>query len=338
MDNTADQVGGLSLPNFSGLAKSLPGLPSSITSKLPSSITSKLPSSIKNKLPGAASAAPATGWAKYIPFTVEWFGLFVLAGGIPFPPFSYLGYGGLNLWAAGSLMYFAMKAATQAFLVFINTFVSVYYPNLWWVGYLLVLNPWYVFDILQMFSPAFAEEGFKVPFTHFNPAKPLGKPVVVNGKKTFAAGTVTAALLAAALALLGTGTYGLLNMLPPSVTAGYKPIVNGIFAILGGITAIGGGGAGLLMLPSLVKTLQSSSSEYKASVAAVTPQTGGSSELPSLDKVANDILEHKTTHTGGGSTEDDLSSNIFLGTLTIVTLAGISLALARSKTESRLNV
>ena len=351
MDNTADQVGGLSLPGLS--LPNLPGLPSlpklpglSSLPKIPGlpSLPS-LPSSITSKLPGAAPivaaiappAAPATGLAKYIPFNVEWFGLFILAGGIPFPPFSYLGYGGLNLWATGSLMYFAMKAATQAFLVFINTFVSVYYPNLWWVGYLLVLNPWYVFDILQMFSPAFAEEGYKVPFTHFNPAKPVGKPMIINGKKTFAAGKVTGALLAAALVFLGTGTYGLLNMLPPSITAGYKPIVNTIFAILGAITAIGGGSFGMMMLPTLIKSLQSNSAEYTASVAAVTPQTGGSSELPSLDKIANDILEHKTTQTGGGSTED-LSSNIFLGTLTIVTLAGISLALARSKTESGLNV
>jgi hypothetical protein len=322
MDNTAGQIGGLSLPNI----PAIPGLPSSILSKLPSSITSKLPGA------AVAAAAPApTGLAKYIPFTVEWFGLFILAGGIPFPPFSYLGYGGLNLWAAGSLTYFAMKAATQAFLVFINTFVGVYYPDLWWVGYLLVLNPWYVFDILQIFSPAFPQEGFKVPFTHFNPAKPLGTPININGKKTFAAGKVTAPLLAAAFVFLGTGTYGLLHMLPPSITAGYKPIVNSVFAVLAGITAIAGGGAGLMMLPTLMKTLQSNSAEYTQSVAA--PQSGGGSELPSLEQVANNILDHKTTQTGGGS--EDESSNIFLGILTIITLAGISLALVRSKTESR---
>lgn len=315
------QDGGLSIPGFSSLPK-IPG-----ASSLP-----KLPGA--SKTPGATPKPEAkTGLSKYIPFNVEWFGLFILAGGIPIPPFSYLGYGGLNLWAAGSLMYFAMKAATQAILVLINTFVTVYYPGLWWVGYLLFLNPWYLFDILQMFSPAFAKEGFKVPFTHFNPKKPLGKQVDISGNKTFAGGTVTAALLAASLALLGAGTYGLLNLLPPSITSGYKPIINSIFAVLGGVTALGGGSAGIMMLPQLMGSLKTNSAEF----TAATAQKGGSAELPSLDEVANRILEHKPLQSGGGESED-LSSNIFIGILTLVTLGGISLALVRSKAESRESV
>ena len=238
----------------------------------------------------AAATTPSSfSLSTYFPFTASWFGLFILAGGIPLPPFSYLGFGGLNLWAAGSLMWFVAKAAVQGGLTLANTYITVFYPSLWWVGYLLVLNPWYVFDIVQMFSPAFAYEGYKIPFTKFNPAKPISTAMKdANGNYTRANGQVNAALFAAALALAGAGTYGLVNMLPPVLTTAYKPILT------------------------------------------APVQTGGG-DLPTLADVADKILNKENLQTGGSIEIEDASSMLFVGSLTLVTLAGISLALVRSK-------
>jgi hypothetical protein len=288
------------------------------------------------------AAAPSTSsfsLASYFPISVEWFGLFILAGGIPIPPFSYLGFGGMNLWATNAMTWFFVKAGLQAMLVLGNTFLTTYYPHLWWVGYLLVLNPWYVFDLIQMFSPAFAYEGYKVPFTTFNPAKPMGslKPIADgNGGFTRAHGTITPALLAAILAMLGTGTYGFLNMLPPSVMATYKPVINIIFAVIGGVTALAGGGiASMVALPGIINTLRSSTTELKAGLASSALSSapmsgGGNTNLPSIEEVANKILKKSQS---GGSIED-VSSSIFLAALSFVTIGGISLALIRSSAES----
>jgi len=250
---------------------------------------------------------------------VGWFGLFILAGGVPFPPLSYLGFGGLNLWAVGSMTYFGMKAGLQAMLVLANTYVTAYYPKLWWIGYLMVLNPWYVFDLIQMFSPAFAAEGFKVPLLH----TPIG-----NG----GTGTVTAALLAAAIALLCSGAYSLINLLPPELQVTYKPIMNSIFLAIGGVTALGGGSIGsMLVIPKIMSAIKGNISEAGAAVAALppasAPQTGGG--VPSLGDVANRIIKQR-----GGGGDSDIGANIFLGTLAVAALGGISLALIRMKAVS----
>jgi len=283
----------------------------------------------------AAATTPSSfSLSTYFPFTASWFGLFILAGGIPLPPFSYLGFGGLNLWAAGSLMWFVAKAAVQGGLTLANTYITVFYPSLWWVGYLLVLNPWYVFDIVQMFSPAFAYEGYKIPFTKFNPAKPISTAMKdANGNYTRANGQVNAALFAAALALAGAGTYGLVNMLPPVLTTAYKPILNMIMTVFGGITAVAGGGAGMMMLPNMFSSLSKSQTEYKAAIAAplTAPVQTGGGDLPSLADVADKILNKENLQTGGSIEIEDASSMLFVGSLTLVTLAGISLALVRSK-------
>jgi hypothetical protein len=279
----------------------------------------------------ATTSTPSSfSLSKYFPFTASWFGLFILAGGIPLPPFSYLGFGGLNLWAAGSLMWFVAKAAVQGGLTLANTYITVFYPSLWWVGYLLVLNPWYVFDLVQMFSPAFAYEGYKIPFTKFNPAKPISAAMKdASGNYTRATGQVNAALFAAALALAGAGTYGLVNMLPPVLTTAYKPILDMVMTVFGGITAVAGGGAGMMMLPNMMSSFSKSQTEYKAAVAA--PVQAGGGDLPTLADVADKILNKENLQTGGAIEIEDASSMIFVGSLTLVTLAGISLALVRSK-------
>ena len=315
-------------------------------------------SMLAGDLLGAAGADPAAAtknsFAKTLKegLPVGWLSLFILAGGIPFPPFSYLGMGGVNLLAVGSTMWFGIKAGFQFFLTLINVFITAYFPNLWWLGWLLMLNPWYIFDLIQMFSPAFHYEGFKIPFTVFNPKKPLHSKTYSDGEGglTYAKGAVGPVVILVAAGLTCVGSYSLLNMLPPSIQNSWKPLMNTVFAVIGGVTAVAGGGiGGMMALPTLMNSLKSGATQVAAiapapvavpvaaavaaPVAAPTVQMGGG-ELPSLATVANNILNgtENINQTGGG---EDLSTNIFLGSLTFVTLGGLGLALIRSKADSR---
>jgi len=261
---------------------------------------------------------------EYFNFDLGWFGLFILAGGFPLPPFSYLGFAGLNLYAVGSMSYFGVKAGLQALLGLANTYITAYYPKLWWLGYLMVLNPWYIFDLVQMFSPAFAEEGFKVPLFH----TPLG-----------AKGKMSGALSALAVGAMSVGSYSLMNMLPVELQASYKPILNSIFLTAGTLATLTGGGlTSMLVLPQAFSAIKGSLAEAGTAIAA-TPvpvasgpvaQKGGGS--PSLSEVAQNIEAGKiNVQSGGGS---DPSATVFLGTLAVAALGGISLALIRSKAVS----
>ena len=252
-------------------------------------------------------------------FHVGWTGLFILAGGIPFPPFSYLGFGGLNLWANGSITYGMIKGGLQGLCLLGNHYIKLFYPSLWFIGYLLVFNPWYVFDLVQMFSPAFATEGFKLPLTH----KSVGSAGTT--------GLVSASLLAAAIALLCTGVSSLLEWLPPEIRVSYKPIVDIIFLTIAGVSALAGGGiGGMVVLPQIMAALQSDVTEIKGDVSTSVPQTGGGN-LPSLADVANNILKGKGGYVQEGGGKNDMASTIFLGALAIAALGGISLALIRNK-------
>ena len=289
----------------------------------------------------STQAAGQSALLQYFNFDLQWFGMFILAGGFPLPPFSYLGFAGLNLYSVGSMTYFGVKAGLQTLMTLANTYLLAYYPKLWWVGYLLVLNPWYIFDLVQMFSPAFAKDGFKVPFLH----TPLG-----------AAGKMTPALAALVVGAMSVGAYGLINMLPVELQASYKPLLNTVFLTVGTLATITGGGlTSMLVLPQAYSAIKTSLGEA-GTAAAATPvpkpvpvvppaapppapapppaasaaQTGGGA--PTLSEVARKIeAGNITVQTGGGS---DPSAAVFLGTLGVAALGGISLALIRSKAVS----
>lgn len=276
---------------------------------------------------GSVASSGQSALMQYFNFDLGWFGLFILAGGFPLPPFSYLGFAGLNLYAVGSMSYFGVKAGLQALLGLANTYINAYYPKLWWLGYLMVLNPWYVFDLVQMFSPAFATEGFKLPLFH----TPLGNKGAMSG-----------ALMSLAVGAMSVGSYSLINMLPVELQASYKPILNTVFLTVGTLATVTGGGmTSMLVLPQAFGAIKSSLAEAGAAVAA-TPapppapgvQRGGG--IPSLSEVAENIDAGKiNVQSGGGS---DPSATIFLGTLAVAALGGISLALIRSKAVSQSSI
>jgi hypothetical protein len=317
-------------------------------------------------VPTVAGAA-AEGQNKVKEFFTEGFSigriaLFFLAGGIPVAPFSFWGYGAVNLMVAGSKGWAAAKAALQLAFVLANKFLGVYYPKLWWVGWLLVLNPWYVFDLVQLFSPTFESEGFKVPF-YGEQIRPEDGVYKLNG-----------IVIGIMIALLSLGGISLLSYLPPQVVGGAKPALELAFKVIGGITTVAGGGVGAYMLlPQLLSSAKGDVAAVKAAAAAATPaaapatlpvaavaaaapaaaaplaQKGGSGQgsvIPSLREIAAGLLGpapggdpapfKSTVITGGGAAaaEVDTSSLLFVGTLGLATLGGIALAVTRSKGDS----
>ena len=270
---------------------------------------------------------------------VDRIGLGILAGIIPFPPLSYLGNGGMNLWAVGSMKYCALKAGVQAFCTLAYNFIMAKYPKFWYLAYFFSFSPWYIFDIIQLFSPAFEKEGFKVPF--FN------TPVSTDPNP--AVGKLTVPLIVAAFALLSSGSYSLLSLFPDSVQKTWKPIMNIIFLSIGGLSALAGGGiSSIVVLPQILSSLKGETAILKEALATPPPaplpppppsgaQMGGGDPLPSIEEIANRILKDDidcatSVQSGGG----DHTANIFLGSLVIASLGGIILALIRQKTVSPL--
>lgn len=282
---------------------------------------------------------------------VDRIGLGILAGIVPFPPLSYLGNGGMNLWAVGSMKYCALKAGVQAFCSLAYNFIMAKYPKFWYVAYFFSFSPWYIFDIIQLFSPAFEKEGFKVPF--FNtPVSTAPNPAV---------GKLTVPLIVAAFALLSSGSYGLLSLFPDSVQKAWKPVMNMVFLSIGGVTALAGGGiSSVVVLPQILSSLKGETAVLKGAFATPPPpappdvpppipiaplpppppsgaQMGGGDPLPSIEEIANRILKDDidcatSVQSGGGAD----TANIFLGSLVITSLGGIILALIRQKTVSPL--
>jgi hypothetical protein len=264
---------------------------------------------------------------------VDKVGLAVLAGIIPIPPLSYLGNGGMNLWAVGSMKYCAMKAGLQALCTLANNLIMAKFPKFWFLAYLFSFSPWYIFDILQLFSPAFEKEGFKVPF--FN--------TKISTSPQPAVGKLTPALLVAAFALLSSGSYSLLNFFPDSVQKTWKPIMNMIFLAIGSVTALAGGGiGGVVVLPEILSSLRGERNKISEALATPAPpaqpsQKGGGDSLPSLGEIANRIIKDEIDcptkmQSGGGDGND--AANIFIGSLVVASLGGIILALVRQKTVS----
>lgn len=295
-------------------------------------------------------------------FPVGWAGLLFLAGIIPIQPFVMLGYSGMNLMAVGALAMAAAKAALQGFSMLISKMIDLYYPSLSFYSAFFKYNPWYVFDIVQMFSPKFAEEGFKTPFFHTS----------VGGEG--GTGVINGTMLGLIVSLLSAGCYTLIQKLPKEVLATAKPTLDLVFMGIGSVGALSAGGLGAAMvLPELMKSAKGSLGEIKSAVAAPAPsaaaasapstaptsgpapsqpQKGGGlgnpgSVIPDLRQIASSMLGpaiagdpmpyHSRILNGGGrgaakkGEPTDGEMLLFLGSLAVVAVGGLTLAAVRAK-------
>jgi hypothetical protein len=282
-------------------------------------------------------------------YEIGFFGLLFLAGGFLLPPFDAMGYLGVNLFAVGAPMFGLLKGAFSAGITFAVKYLKLYYPNLWPLTFMLSINPWFVYDIIQTWSPAFGQEGYKIPLTY----RSLGGGSTTDGGPK---GRITPMVVGMIIAGFAYGGYRLMDYLPPEIMGQTGPMLQKVFLITGGVTALTGGGmTALVALPEITSALKGAlaspapapapaggsveggSVEGTAPApapAATAPQVGGraASKLPSLEEVAKGILQKG----GAAQKEADMRAlaPLFLGGLGAIIAGGISLAVLRNKAAS----
>jgi len=211
---------------------------------------------------------------------VPWFVILIFAGIIPFVPFSYLGYAGVNLMVTGSIGWGFVKAFVQVAVALIGKVSSQTFPDIWVLPYLFMYSPWYIYDIIQLFNPAFSKvdvktgnviggNGFKIPFLQ----KKIG---TADGKLTLPVGALIIIIICA-------GLNNFLDYLPDEIVASVKPIIKTILAVIGGGTAVAGGGVGAwTMGPSFLKGLSENMGGLSAAPVAPAAPVPAAPAIPAV--------------------------------------------------------
>lgn len=266
------------------------------------------------------------------------------------------GVNGVNLVASNSSFWALGKAAFNMLCIGLYDIMAIYFAGQWWLPALKALlryaNPWYVFDMIQVFNPKFKDIGYKIPFLNkrANTNKEKGAKLVTgdigyiqkgsSGADTTTYGSFYKAAGAAAVFLL-PALYTLFDNLPPELKGKVQPLLDSVVSVGSIITAVAGGGIGtFVLLPQLATSLQGNFAKLMAggseeeeanagATAAANTQLGGG-DVPSVEDLAKSLLKNKSTAQGGGGSIDAESAT-FMGLLGITILGGISVALVRSK-------
>ena len=267
------------------------------------------------------------------------------------------GLNGINILASTTGKDSTWAIAKAAFYwgcKLISEYIDVEFGGQWWgpiVRYILLYaNPWFVYDIIQVWNPNFSKEGYKLPFfgkilnsklvpgssTKPSSVKDFGwKYTDANGVEHVTYGMMGPVAIGAAITLIIPSLYSIFGALPASVTAGYKSTLDAIMLVVGGVAAVGGGGIGaMVVLPALKDKLLSyitPTAAPAAPVAPPTPQRGGGNAFPTVESVAKSLL--KKSQSGGG-THDLTGDYLFFGILGTVVVGGMTLAALRLKLSS----
>jgi len=291
------------------------------------------------------------GWFN---FPLNWGGHLLLA--LPY----MWGINGVNILAAtsGKDSAFAMaKAAFYWGCKLLSDYLSVEFGDQWWeppLRYvLLYANPWYIFDVLQVFSPYFKEEGYKLPFTDYSLNSKLRKGATThpssekdfgwkytdaNGVQQVSYGWMGPVAIGAAITLLVPALYSIFGALPSSVSSGYVAILNSVMLVIGGVAALGSGGLGaMVVFPALKDRLTTYLKPTEMAAPTVPPPTsqkgGDGNAFPSVESVAKSLL--KKSQSGGGRVPRDSTTDyLFFGILGTVVVGGMTLAALRLKLSS----
>ena len=285
-------------------------------------------------------------------FEIGFMGLLFLAGGLLIPPFDALGQLGVNLFAVGAPMFGLLKGAFMAMITFAVKYLKLYYPGLWPVTFMLSINPWFIYDLIQTWSPAFPQEGYRIPLTY----KSIGGGV--SGPEGGPKGRITPVVIGMIIAAFAYGGYKLIDYLPKEITGNAGPMIQRIFLITGGVTAATGGGlTALVAVPEMVSALKGTLASPTAAApeptatgsVTTTPaptvtgptvpvQTGGTKfksvdiELPSLEEVSKRLLKQL-----GAEDNNEQARSIaplFLSGLGVIVVGGLSLAVLRNRGAS----
>ncbi len=270
------------------------------------------------------------------------------------------GVNGVNLVASNSSFWALGKAAFNMLCIGLYDIMAIYFAGQWWLPALKALlryaNPWYVFDMIQVFNPKFKDIGYKIPFLNkrANTNKEKGAKLVTgdigyiqkgsSGSDTTTYGSFYKAAGAAAVFLL-PALYTLFDNLPAELKGKVQPLLDSVVSVGSMITAVAGGGIGtFILLPQLATSLQGNFAKLMAggseegqtnavanaeTTVEANAQLGGG-DVPSVEELAKSLLKNKSTAQGGGGSLDPESAT-FMGLLGITILGGISVALVRNK-------
>jgi hypothetical protein len=265
------------------------------------------------------------------------------------------GINGVNLVASNSSYWAVGKFMFNQICITLSQILSIEYAGRWWLpliqSILQYANPWYIFDIIRVYDPEFQIKGYKIPFLNklandnisnnriLVPGdigyieKELGKETRTYGLFYKAVGGILVFFL--------PGIYAVVDSLPAELKGKFQPFLDLFSSILGGVSALAGGGLGIMLLPKLVSSVQGNITKLMRGgseehiVQSGIEQTGGSGEnVPTVEEIAQSLLKNKSTAQGGGGASTDPESATFMGLLGITVLGGISLALVRRKRVS----
>lgn len=272
--------------------------------------------------------------------------------------FYTFGVNGINLLATNSMTWAVAKAAFNMSCQAMAEMIAVESTGQWWLpavkAILYYANPWFVFDMIQIYNPDFRKQGYKIPFANIQTdasLKPgsttalndsdIGYTVDSSGVRiaygntldskgvqkdgyTTSYGKMSTIPIAASIALLLPAMYTMSSFFPPELQAKIKPFLDTILTVGGGITAIAGGGIGsFVLLPNLIGSVQTGITGLMSGGDSKHVQTGGG-ELPTIQEMAKSMLRPAPTK------EDD-ESKFFLGILAFTVFGGLSLAVIRQK-------
>ena len=279
--------------------------------------------SVAPALPAAATIqSPLSTLVQGGGFAVPKVGLLALAA---LPP---TGIAGLNLQATGNLVGMVFKVLSYGISIFYALRLNALYPSIFAkiVMSLMFLGPWYVFDILSYFDPAFDRLGFQPPIPISGYPKP-GPPVAADGTWR-----LTPALIGIIMTLLpaySAGLTSLINFYVPGTVGGN--IQNYM-----GYAAAGAGALGLAL--TVFSATRSSSPVAPAPSGGMAPlassaplaappplptQAGGAA-LPPLSSFVKDLKR-------SASPQAFQESTGFLALLGLVVAGGLALGFTRAK-------
>ena len=247
-------------------------------------------------------------------------------------PFTFGSYG-INLLASNSMGWAAAKAASQMACNLLADILQVYFSGRWWLpivqSILQYANPWFVFDILQVWNPNFAKEGYKIPFWN----KQVNSTLEANKLRTERdiGWPVVSTLDTKSQAVTYQDDEG--NPIPYTVNSAGKPVFNGKvltnpgpvkldatmlpFVKYGWMGAIAFGACIVLLLPALYTMAETFPPEIQAKMVpvlntiftlggAVTAIAGGGLGTFVLLPKLGSILQTNMTSifAGGGGAEN----------------------------------
>ena len=322
-----------------------------------SDMASKL-SGLATGLPVSTSTPPASGSSGLKGFlskgfVLPWWAHIFLSGIAPFLilipyagptlfsfPYTF-GVNGLNLLASNSMGWAAVKAVFNLLFQTLSRVIALKFPG-WWNPYIKAIlyyaNPWFVFDILQVYNPRFKDDGYKIPFWN----KKVNSTIESKGKRTTSDigytdlsgnrtyGTMSAVPIGAMMVLLLPALYTMSENLPPEITSKIEPFLNTITTIMTGVAGIAGGGIGtFVILPNLITSVQTQITGLMAGGNQEKPVQTGGSNIPTINELTEKMLK-ESAQSGGG----DIEGSVFMGILAFTILGGLSLALVRRKVSS----